>query len=129
MKERLEIQGKCSVSEIKRQSQIQEQKEEPENQGIVLIKEPEDTATVPKFLEAKEEKSGALKGTAMHHVMQQLDFTAADTVRQVEAQLLELQKKKQINIFRLICISVEWNMQYCICYILVSIQNSCMISE
>ena len=55
---RLEIQGKCSVSEIKRQSQIQEQKEEPENQGIVLIKEPEDTATVPKFLEAKEEKSG-----------------------------------------------------------------------
>ena len=41
---RLEIQGKCSVSEIKRQSQIQEQKEEPENQGIVLIKEPEDTA-------------------------------------------------------------------------------------
>ena len=94
---RLEIQGKCSVSEIKRQSQIQEQKEEPENQGIVLIKEPEDTATVPKFLEAKEEKSGALKGTAMHHVMQRLDFTAADTVRQVEAQLLELQKKKQIS--------------------------------
>ena len=94
---RLEIQGKCSVSEIKRQSQIQEQKEEPENQGIVLIKEPEDTATVPKFLEAKEEKSGALKGTAMHHVMQRLDFTAADTVRQVEAQLLELQKKKQIR--------------------------------
>ena len=94
---RLEIQGKCSVSEIKRQSQIQEQKEEPENQGIVLIKEPEDTATVPKFLEAKEEKSGAVKGTAMHHVMQRLDFTAADTVRQVEAQLLELQKKKQIS--------------------------------
>lgn len=94
---RLEIQGKCSVSEIKRQSQIQEQKEEPENQGIVLIKEPEDTATVPKFLEAKEEKSGAVKGTAMHHVMQRLDFTAADTVRQVEAQLLELQKKKQIR--------------------------------
>lgn len=29
--------------------------------GIVLIKEPEDTATVPKFLEAKEEKSGAVK--------------------------------------------------------------------
>ena len=94
---RLEIQGKCSVSEIKRQSQIQEQKEEPENQGIVLIKEPEDTATVPKFLEVKEEKSGAVKGTAMHHVMQRLDFTAADTVRQVEAQLLELQKKKQIS--------------------------------
>lgn len=94
---RLEIQGKCSVSEIKRQSQIREQKEEPENQGIVLIKEPEDTATVPKFLEAKEEKSGAVKGTAMHHVMQRLDFTAADTVRQVEAQLLELQKKKQIS--------------------------------
>ena len=94
---RLEIQGKCSVSEIKRQSQIQEQKEEPENQGIVLIKEPEDTATVPKFLEAKEEKSGAVKGTAMHHVMQRLDFTAADTVRQVEEQLLELQKKKQIS--------------------------------
>ena len=94
---RLEIQGKCSVSEIKRQSQIQEQKEESENQGIVLIKEPEDTATVPKFLEAKEEKSGAVKGTAMHHVMQRLDFTAADTVRQVEAQLLELQKKKQIS--------------------------------
>lgn len=94
---RLEIQGKCSVSEIKRQSQIQEQKEEPKNQGIVLIKESEDTATVPKFLEAKEEKSGAVKGTAMHHVMQRLDFTAADTVRQVEAQLLELQKKKQIS--------------------------------
>lgn len=65
--------------------------------GVVLIKEPEDTATVPKFLEAKEEKSGAVKGTAMHHVMQRLDFTAADTVRQVEAQLLELQKKKQIR--------------------------------
>jgi ATP-dependent helicase/nuclease subunit A len=29
--------------------------------------------------------------------MQRLDFTAADTVRQVEAQLLELQKKKQIS--------------------------------
>ena len=33
----------------------------------------------------------------MHHVMQRLDFTAADTVRQVEEQLLELQKKKQIS--------------------------------
>mgnify|MGYP000025399198 FL=1 len=53
---RLEIQGKCSVSEIKRQSQIQEQKEESENQGIVLIKEPEDTATVPKFFGGKRRK-------------------------------------------------------------------------
>ena len=87
--------GKVRVDRIK--TSWQEQKEEQENQGIVLIKEPEDTATVPKFLEAKEEKSGAVKGTAMHHVMQRLDFTAADTVRQVEAQLLELQKKKQIS--------------------------------
>ena len=42
---------------------------------------------IDRELEAKEEKSGAVKGTAMHHVMQRLDFTAADTVRQVEAQL------------------------------------------
>ena len=73
---RLEIQGKCSVSEIKRQSQIQEQKEEPENQGIVLIKEPEDTATVPKFLEAKEEKSGGTKRNCHASCDAAADFTA-----------------------------------------------------
>ena len=56
---RLEIQGKCSVSEIKRQSQIQEpERRRPKIRGIVLIKESEDTATVPKFLEAKEERVG-----------------------------------------------------------------------
>lgn len=94
---RLEIQGKCSVSEIKRQSQAEEQREEPENQGMVLIKEPEDTARIPRFLKQKEAKSGEVKGTAMHHVMQRLDFTASDTVKQVEAQLQTLLEKKQVS--------------------------------
>ena len=53
---RLEIQGKCSVSEIKRQSQIQEQKEEPKNQGIVLIKRIGRYGNSPKISGGKRRK-------------------------------------------------------------------------
>lgn len=49
----------------------------------------------PKIFGGKRRKEWGGKGTAMHHVMQRLDFTAADTVRQVEAQLLELQRKSR----------------------------------
>lgn len=76
----LDIQGKLSVSELKRRSQM----EEPDR--ILLYPEPELVPLVPDFMEQKEE-SGAVRGTAMHHIMQKLDFTCADTVKEVQKQL------------------------------------------
>lgn len=91
----LDIQGKLSVSEIKRHSQMAEEKEQAE--GVIhLQKEPEIQPLVPQFLQKKEE-GGAVRGTAMHHLMQRLDFTSADTVKKVEAQIEALIRSRQMT--------------------------------
>lgn len=91
----LDIQGKLSVSEIKRHSQMAEEKEQAE--GVIhLQKEPEIQPLVPQFLQKKEE-GGAVRGTAMHHLMQRLDFTSADTVKKVEDQIEALIRSRQMT--------------------------------
>lgn len=91
----LDIQGKLSVSEIKRHSQMAEEKEQAE--GVIhLQKEPEIQPLVPQFLQKKEE-GGAVRGTAMHHLIQRLDFTSADTVKKVEAQIEALIRSRQMT--------------------------------
>ena len=91
----LDIQGKLSVSEIKRHSQMAEEKEQAE--GVIhLQKEPEIQPLVPQFLQKKEE-GGAVRGTAMHHLMQRLDFTSADTVKKVETQIEALIQVHQMT--------------------------------
>lgn len=91
----LDIQGKLSVSEIKRHSQMAEEKEQAE--GVIhLQKEPEIQPLVPQFLQKKEE-GGSVRGTAMHHLMQRLDFTSADTVKKVEDQIEALIRSRQMT--------------------------------
>lgn len=86
----LDIQGKFSVSELKRQSQ----KADIEDSKI-LYPEIEAVPLIPDFIEKREE-SGALRGTATHHIMQRLDFTCADTVKKVQAQIDKLMESAVI---------------------------------
>ena len=77
----LDIQGKLSVSELKRRSQ-----KEDGSEGTLLYPESVPVPLIPIFIE-KHEESGTVRGTAMHHIMQKLDFTCSDTIEKVRRQL------------------------------------------
>lgn len=77
----LDIQGKLSVSELKRRSQ-----KEDGSEGTLLYPESVPVPLIPEFIE-KHEESGTVRGTAMHHIMQKLDFTCSDTIEKVRRQL------------------------------------------
>ena len=83
------IKQKMSVSELKRQLAHEED-------GEVVYFEEDVIPLLPKFLQEKQELTGASKGTAYHKVMELLDFTKdydagglqEEIVRQTEAGFL-----------------------------------------
>lgn len=62
------IKQKLSVSELKKRVYMEEENEE-------IFKEEEVIPLLPKFLQEKEELTGASKGTAYHKLLEILDFT------------------------------------------------------
>ncbi len=78
------VKQKLSVSELKKRSYAEED-------GENIYKEEEVIPLLPKFLQEKEELTGASKGTAYHKLLEVLDFTK----EYEEASLKEAIKEKQ----------------------------------
>ena len=67
---------KFTVSELKKRSYLKESLgEELDESGELLYGEPEVVPLVPRFLQEKEELTGASRGTAYHRVMELLDLS------------------------------------------------------
>lgn len=81
---------KVTVSELKKNFS-------PDQDGEELFFEPDIIPLIPKFVEEQQEVSGADRGTAYHRVMECLDFMEADTLEQIEGQLLEMERQKKID--------------------------------
>ena len=81
------IQGKLTVSELKRRSM---EMETPDGQNLYEESLPE--AMIPDFIE-KKELSGAAKGTLMHRFLEHFDYQRTDSLEQIQAQLKEQLQK------------------------------------
>ena len=83
--------NKYSVSELKHRAMREKFEEEQEETVPVFLEEP--VSYVPKFMQevkSEEVNQGALRGTAVHRVMECYDFTSQNTVKeQIERLLLE----------------------------------------
>lgn len=67
--EEQQIKQKITVSELKKRAYMEEE------EGEVLVKEPESIPLLPKFLQEEEQVTGAARGTVYHKVMERLDFS------------------------------------------------------
>lgn len=107
-----ELKPKLSVSELKHRAIDRLRQEEPE--GEYMFEEPEVIPYIPEFMQSLGEKEpeneGALRGTAMHRVLECFDFTLEfDTLKEqiarmeetglLEARLSELLSLPGLEIF------------------------------
>lgn len=87
------LHGKVSVSEIKKRSQ---QLEIEETQETVMLL-PEEPPLLPDFISGYEEKGGVARGTLYHNVLERLCLSATDTKEEIEAQLDQMEREKQLT--------------------------------
>ena len=80
--ERMKIKQKMSVSELKKRSYQEEE-------GVEVFKEEDVIPLLPKFMQEKEELTGASRGTAYHRFLELLDFSKSYTVEELESVLDE----------------------------------------
>lgn len=66
-----DIHGKITVSELKKYSQSVDQEH-----AVSLFAEQEIVVLIPKFMQADTEVSGAVRGTAYHKLLEEMDFMA-----------------------------------------------------
>lgn len=78
-------QLKYSVSELKRMSQAADMEES----SIYLKIEKEEERRIPKFIQEKQELSAVSKGTAVHKVLELLDFSKNYTMNDLKDQIAE----------------------------------------
>lgn len=83
--------AKQSVSELKRQREIAD-----EHSGLDLLRRSKPILTRPRFMQAKD-LSPTERGTAMHMVMQHIDFSQPVTDDSVENLLNEMVQKELLN--------------------------------
>lgn len=108
--EALGIKNKMSVSEIKHRFMDEEFEKEDEAYRPDFLKEENDDSIIPEFMGGKsEENLGALRGTAVHRVMELLPFeddslinADADKVREVinemiQTRLIDEEDAKLVN--------------------------------
>ncbi len=88
---------KVSVSEIKRQMFEEEQQERAGSEADFLKEAARREAsgsgedrTVPRFLQSRKRYSAPARGTAYHRIMELLDFTGADSPKQVKEQIQQM---------------------------------------
>ncbi len=87
------LHGKVSVSEIKKRSQQLEVEETQET--VMLI--PEEPALLPDFISGDAEKGGVARGTLYHNVLERLCLSATNTKEEIEAQLDQMEREKQLS--------------------------------
>ncbi|MFW5667972.1 MAG: helicase-exonuclease AddAB subunit AddA [Acetivibrio ethanolgignens] len=95
------IKSKLTVSELKQQA-MQRQEEE----GQLLEELVEKEAYIPSFIQAREEKSGSLRGTVYHRVMENLSFLQAEK-NGLETELAALVEAGRISREELSLISTK----------------------
>ena len=93
---------KFTVSELKKRAYLEESfgmdmggDAAADELGEIMYEEPEVVPLLPKFLQQKEELSGASRGTAYHRVMELLDFTKEYAGKKKTDMLEELRKELQ----------------------------------
>ena len=77
-----DIYGKISVSELKRMSQTVAAQEE-----YAIYQEPEIVPLIPKFMQETETVGGAVRGTVVHKLLEQLDYRREASEEELEAQI------------------------------------------
>lgn len=87
----LNIYGKVTVSELKKQSQVEEQPE-----GFVLYEEPQIVPLIPRFL-TEESLSGAARGTIYHKILEKLDYTCAGDSLQIQEQIRKMVEDQRLT--------------------------------
>ena len=81
-----ELPVKVSVSELKKRKYADEEEKES-----ALYPEPEMVRIVPGFISGEREVTqGAARGTAYHRVMECLDYTRLDGIREIDGQIRTL---------------------------------------
>lgn len=81
-----QMKQKITVSELKKRAYMEEE------QGEILIKEPEILPLLPKFLQEEEHMAGTTRGTVYHKVLERLDFA-----RKYDRDRLENELKDLVN--------------------------------
>ncbi len=68
------LKQKMSVSEIKHRAMAESRELSDEDEGEELFPDAVPVPYIPKFVKAREENEGALRGTAFHRLMECIDF-------------------------------------------------------
>lgn len=58
---------------------------------------PEEPPLLPDFISGYEEKGGVARGTIYHNVLERLCLSATDTKEEIEAQLDQMEREKQLT--------------------------------
>ncbi|MGN0465967.1 MAG: helicase-exonuclease AddAB subunit AddA [Lachnospiraceae bacterium] len=106
----IEARGKWSVSELKRAmpeddedrqaNQLVSWEDSQLDEGInfdIDIEEDSFVKTVPSFIQEKEELLSVARGTAVHKILELLDFSKIDSRRSLEEQMEKLLQSGQID--------------------------------
>lgn len=95
------LKTKVSVSELKHQAMIFEPEEE---NSVQWFREEEKKFYVPRFIEEREENQGALRGTAVHRVMECMDFVLMQErmkradIQRTEREILPFVQKRLLEL-------------------------------
>lgn len=113
---------KFTVSELKKRAYLKESfgiDEEGDTAfdefGEVLYEEPEVVPLLPKFMQQKEELSGASRGTAYHRVMELLDFRKEYTEDRLKKELQMCCDTERLSKEELSCICTEDILKFLTC--------------
>ena len=88
-----ELPVKVSVSELKKRKYADEEEKES-----ALYPEPEMVQIVPGFISGEREVTqGAARGTAYHRVMECLDYTRLDGIREIDRQIRTLVEEHKMS--------------------------------
>ena len=99
---------KFTVSELKKRVHLmEEQRTEAKDLGEVLYEEPEVIPLIPRFLEEKEELTGASRGTAYHRVMELLDLGRSYSRGELEQELWRFLEEGKLSEEMAACIRTE----------------------
>lgn len=100
----IEARGKWSVSEFKRtMPQDDEDRQaalliqESKNEEKEVEEEDDFVKTVPSFIEEKEQLVSAAKGTAVHKILELLDFSKIENQKELERQMRVLLESEKID--------------------------------
>lgn len=109
---------KFTVSELKKRVHFLETMgdgAQEELYGEVLYEEPEVVPLIPKFLQEKEEPSGAFRGTAYHRIMELLDFRKKYTEDGLAEDIGIFEKEGKVSAEMTECIRIRDIMEFLNC--------------